>query len=150
MDAEDAIRDFQETARADPSKYHELLMGLRKLNLTPEQWKRALQLYPNKQARKAASRKRYRKKYYDDVRSQERARYLKRQFPHLTVEEYDKLTEKCEICGWQGKVDLHHINGKKDDKRLIGLCPNHHLILHEQKLSLVELLAKHQENELKY
>lgn len=60
----------------------------------------------------------------------------------LSEEEYSKITEKCAICGFDKIVDLHHIdlnklNNNKDN--LIGLCPNHHMMIHRFKLKLEEL-----------
>jgi len=55
---------------------------------------------------------------------------------------YISLTSKCAIkdCGFTDTIDLHHIDENKknnDSSNLIGLCPNHHLLLHRHKLKLV-------------
>jgi len=48
----------------------------------------------------------------------------------------------CSICGWnEGRCDIHHIKGKKiknadDHKNLILLCPNHHRLVHENKINI--------------
>ena len=49
---------------------------------------------------------------------------------------YKKITEKCLICGFDKVVDLHHLD--KDHKNnsennMVGLCPNHHAMLHNLK-----------------
>ena len=51
----------------------------------------------------------------------------------LDLETYRKITSKCAICGFDKVVDLHHLDeNKKNNGRdnLIGLCPNHHKMLH--------------------
>ncbi len=52
----------------------------------------------------------------------------------LDYELYKKITGKCVICGFDKVVDLHHLdeNKKNNEKiNLIGLCPNHHKMLHD-------------------
>ncbi len=47
---------------------------------------------------------------------------------------YKKVTERCIICGFDKVVDLHHLNENKKDnseRNLIGLCPNHHRMIHD-------------------
>lgn len=51
----------------------------------------------------------------------------------LDYETYKKLTEKCVVCGFDKIVALHHLDqNKKNNSRenLVGLCPNHHAMLH--------------------
>ena len=51
----------------------------------------------------------------------------------LDYETYKKITKKCVICGFDKVVDLHHLDqDKKNNSRenLIGICPNHHQMLH--------------------
>lgn len=51
----------------------------------------------------------------------------------LSLEQYQKLTKKCLICGFDKVVELHHLDinkGNKDAKNLVGLCPNHHKMIH--------------------
>ena len=46
---------------------------------------------------------------------------------------YKKITEKCIICGFDKIIDLHHLDENKKNNspdNLIGLCPNHHKMLH--------------------
>ncbi len=52
----------------------------------------------------------------------------------LDMPAYKKITEKCAICGFNNFVDLHHLNGDKKnntESNLVGLCPNHHRMLHD-------------------
>jgi hypothetical protein len=54
----------------------------------------------------------------------------------IDSETYRKLTEKCVICGFDKVVDLHHLDENKKNNslsNLIGLCPNHHQMLHNFK-----------------
>ncbi len=51
----------------------------------------------------------------------------------LKYDTYKKITEKCVICGFDKIVDLHHLDEDKQnnsENNLIGLCPNHHQMLH--------------------
>ena len=56
----------------------------------------------------------------------------------LSIDEYTKLTKKCYLCDFSRVVDLHHLNGKSDNKHLIGLCPNHHRAVHYKLLTSEE------------
>ena len=50
------------------------------------------------------------------------------------MEAYKTITNKCEICNFDKVVDLHHLdeNNKNNSRdNLIGLCPNHHKMLHD-------------------
>jgi hypothetical protein len=52
---------------------------------------------------------------------------------NINVEICKNITKKCVICGFDKIVDLHHIdrNRKNNSKdNLIGLCPNHHKMIH--------------------
>ncbi|MBU3913616.1 MAG: hypothetical protein KKB21_02215 [Nanoarchaeota archaeon] len=49
---------------------------------------------------------------------------------------YKKITEKCVICNFNKVVDLHHLDQNKKNNselNLIGLCPNHHKMLHDYR-----------------
>ena len=55
---------------------------------------------------------------------------------NLPLEVYKKITNKCTLCGFDKVVDLHHIDESHKNnskKNLIGLCPNHHQMLHTLK-----------------
>lgn len=53
--------------------------------------------------------------------------------------------DKCAICGWEeGSCDTHHIIPVKEDGKnlmsnVIILCPNHHRLVHENKIKREEL-----------
>lgn len=63
---------------------------------------------------------------------------------NITIEIYDKITSKCLLCRFKKVVELHHINGRgntiatgnsrrdNNEKNLVGLCPNHHKLLHSR------------------
>ena len=56
-------------------------------------------------------------------------------YHNIDYETYNKLTEKCIICGFDKIVELHHIdhNHKNNSSdNLIGICPNHHKMLHDR------------------
>ena len=49
---------------------------------------------------------------------------------------YKQITKSCLICGFDKYVDLHHLDGdhkNNSTNNLIGLCPNHHQMLHTLK-----------------
>ena len=49
---------------------------------------------------------------------------------------YDEITKECVICGFDKVVDLHHLDENRKNNsegNLIGLCPNHHKMLHDYK-----------------
>tara|TARA_Y100000310_G_scaffold343880_1_gene453665 strand:- start:12051 stop:12587 length:537 start_codon:yes stop_codon:yes gene_type:complete len=46
---------------------------------------------------------------------------------------YKKITRKCEICGFDKIVEMHHIDhnhSNNSSDNLVGLCPNHHKMIH--------------------
>lgn len=54
----------------------------------------------------------------------------------LDYEIYKKITERCVLCGFDKFVALHHLDQDKSNNtlnNLIGLCPNHHQMLHTLK-----------------
>ncbi|MCX6748554.1 MAG: hypothetical protein NT076_03030 [Candidatus Pacearchaeota archaeon] len=54
----------------------------------------------------------------------------------IEFETYKKLTEKCAVCGFDKFVALHHLDYNKantSSDNLVGLCPNHHQMLHTVK-----------------
>jgi len=53
---------------------------------------------------------------------------------NLDINIYKKITKNCVICGFDKVVDLHHLDENKknnSEQNLIGLCPNHHRMLHD-------------------
>jgi hypothetical protein len=66
--------------------------------------------------------------HYDDLKA-----YNYRKSHNLDLETYRKLTEKCVVCGFDKIIDLHHLDGNRtnnSETNLIGLCPNHHRLIH--------------------
>ena len=52
----------------------------------------------------------------------------------IDPETYKKITKNCIICGFNKIVDLHHLDKNKKnifESNFIGLCPNHHKMLHD-------------------
>lgn len=69
----------------------------------------------------------------------------------ISLYEYKLLTKECAICGFNTTVDLHHIiplsqGGKDEIYNYIGLCPNHHQLLHRNKVRNLVELREHYEN----
>jgi len=59
--------------------------------------------------------------------------YNQRKANNVDLKTYKKVTKECVICKFDKIVDLHHIDGNKNNlspKNLIGLCPNHHRMIH--------------------
>jgi len=54
----------------------------------------------------------------------------------IEYETYKKITARCIVCGFNKYVHLHHLDHNRhnnDEKNMIGLCPNHHQMLHTLK-----------------
>lgn len=65
--------------------------------------------------------------------------YNARKSNNIDLQTYRKTTKECVLCGFDKIVDLHHIDlnkHNKSPKNLIGLCPNHHRMIHNQKFRL--------------
>ncbi len=57
-----------------------------------------------------------------------------KKYHNIDIELYKKITKACDICGFDKIVDLHHLDENKNnnsEENLIGLCPNHHKMLHD-------------------
>lgn len=55
---------------------------------------------------------------------------------NISYDSYKKITSNCIICGFDKVIDLHHLDGNKNnnsEKNMIGLCPNHHKMIHNIK-----------------
>ncbi len=62
--------------------------------------------------------------------------FWRRKVYNIDIETYRRKTEKCIICGFDKVIDLHHLDENKknsSDDNLIGLCPNHHKMLHDYR-----------------
>ena len=66
---------------------------------------------------------------------------------NIDVTVYKKITQKCMICDFNKIIDLHHLDGNKENNsedNLIGLCPNHHKMIHHMnfKQEVINLLKE--------
>ncbi len=55
---------------------------------------------------------------------------------NITSELYKKLIQGCAICNFNSVIDLHHLDHNKKnntEENLVGLCPNHHKMIHMKK-----------------
>ncbi len=62
--------------------------------------------------------------------------YNQRKKNKITLTQFRKTTSKCAICDFSHIVDIHHIDMNSTNnspKNLIGLCPNHHRMIHNHK-----------------
>lgn len=62
--------------------------------------------------------------------------YQNKRLYNIDDKTYKKATKVCVICGFDKVVDLHHIDHdhkNNSEENLIGLCPNHHKMLHNFK-----------------
>ena len=80
--------------------------------------------------------------YYDRIKQ---SNY--RRSHNIDLQTYRKITNECVICGFNVTVDLHHIDQNhknSSEKNLIGLCPNHHRMMHihNHRESLTNLLRE--------
>ena len=67
-------------------------------------------------------------KLYDKVK----ARNAKKLYG-LDLETVNRVKKVCVVCGFSKIVDLHHLDGNKNNgskTNLVGLCPNCHRELH--------------------
>lgn len=65
--------------------------------------------------------------------------YNARKSNNIDLQTYKKITKECVICGFNKIVDIHHIDSNKENpspKNLIGLCPNHHRMIHNYNFRL--------------
>lgn len=59
--------------------------------------------------------------------------YNQRKRNNIDLKTYRKTSKACVICDFDKIVDIHHIDSNKTNntpKNLIGLCPNHHRMIH--------------------
>ncbi len=57
-------------------------------------------------------------------------------YHNISPELYRKITSKCLICGFEKVTDLHHLDKNRknnSEDNMIGLCPNHHRMIHMQE-----------------
>jgi hypothetical protein len=71
--------------------------------------------------------------HYDNVKA-----HNTRKYHNISLKLYKKVTESCILCGFDKIVELHHLNNNHKDRssiNLIGLCPNHHKMIHNELFS---------------
>lgn len=66
---------------------------------------------------------------------------------NLSFETYNEITRECIICKFNLVVDLHHIDHNHENnsrENLVGLCPNHHKLIHiaKYRLEIFEILKE--------
>jgi hypothetical protein len=62
--------------------------------------------------------------------------YHQRKQNKVDLKTFRKTTESCAMCEFNKIVDIHHIDANKQNnspKNLVGLCPNHHRMIHNFK-----------------
>ena len=84
------------------------------------------------------------KKENPDYFKKYRCKYVYSRFRGITLEVYKQLTQSCRIenCGFFETIDLHHIDKNRNNNslsNLIGLCPNHHQLIHRHKYNLISI-----------
>lgn len=58
--------------------------------------------------------------------------YQQRRSNNVDLKTFRKVTKECVVCGFDKIVDLHRIDGNKQNnspKNVVGLCPNHHRMI---------------------
>ena len=61
--------------------------------------------------------------------------YNRRKLHHIDNTLYQKITSQCILCGFDKIIDLHHLDHNHENNNpsnLVGLCPNHHKMLHHR------------------
>lgn len=82
------------------------------------------------------------REYYLENRDQIRAeRY------DISIENYLEITKKCYFCDFKEIIDCHHIvpirkGGPNILSNYLGLCPNHHKLIHLRKYKLEKVKEK--------
>jgi len=73
---------------------------------------------------------------YNSVFHIERVRLHNAQKYHnIDPELYKKVIKECVLCGFNKVVELHHLDLNHTNNvegNLIGLCPNHHKLVHHR------------------
>ena len=61
--------------------------------------------------------------------------YQMRKYHNIDQKKYNQLTKVCTVCGFNKIIELHHLDkdtSNNSDDNLVGLCPNHHRMLHNR------------------
>lgn len=62
--------------------------------------------------------------------------YNQLKYHSISPELYEKVTLQCAICDFNKIVELHHLDhnhSNKSETNLVGLCPNHHRMVHHRE-----------------
>ncbi len=65
-------------------------------------------------------------------------RHTIRKYHNISFELWKEVTKACVICGFDKIVDLHHLDREHSNnsrENFVGLCPNHHKMMHNQLYS---------------
>jgi hypothetical protein len=71
--------------------------------------------------------------YYENIKG-----FNVRKYHNIDYALWKRLTQKCILCGFDKIVELHHIDmnhKNSSENNLIGLCPNHHNMIHDMRFS---------------
>lgn len=100
-------------------------------------YKPILTICPRCKRKRPCSHKGYCTPCYNHLyQFQNSRKYRAKKFHNINVKTYDEITKECFVCGFKEIVELHHMdkNHKNTSKEnLIGLCPNHHKMIHTFK-----------------
>ncbi|MBT3691401.1 hypothetical protein HOD75_00115 [archaeon] len=100
-----------------------------------EIWKPKLQECPRCKRTKPHHSKGYCKACYNYVFFIDNTKaHNYKKYHNIDFETYKRLTKSCLICNFDKVVDLHHLDedhNNNNEDNLIGLCPNHHKMLHD-------------------
>ncbi len=61
-----------------------------------------------------------------------------RRYHNIPAEVYKEVTKMCISCGFDKVVNLHHLDMNRLNntrQNLVGLCPNHHKMIHDYRYS---------------
>jgi len=66
---------------------------------------------------------------------------------NIDIQTYKKITSECVICHFSKIVELHHLDKNKEnnsEENLIGVCPNHHKMIHDfrYRKEMIDLLKQ--------
>ena len=65
-------------------------------------------------------------------------RFNVKKYHNIPLELWQEVTKKCMLCGFDKIVDLHHLDHNKKNnskENLLGLCPNHHKMIHDMRFT---------------
>jgi len=71
--------------------------------------------------------------YYERIKG-----FNVKKYHNIDYPTWKELTKKCILCGFDKVVDLHHLDKCRENsskENLVGLCPNHHRMIHDIRYS---------------